>query len=631
MTSSTVVPGDSTEPHPSCGKTIQKQDRVGRIAVLARFAQNWCYTDGQYNARDFPVEEGKVAVGGALLEAYRVRPPRAAPKGFLASHHVVHYTFDDAIDHAVYAIEGDGVVKLGTIAAAEITAGAMTRLPIDASTLAGPITFFVAPATQRISSFAQLGPGVEGGRIAATPLGAIDVFRYDVAGSPFDTRSTPGLALQHRHIFPIKLATGLGVVWQDPATLAMAVTAIGASGASAKTMAIPNPSNLTLAAATSDNAQTVFVVGVEGGERKVKTRIASVMKLDVATGAFAGSLPDVSAQGLNITGFGEGDSASLAYANGKLGLMLGRTMHQSSDGLNHQGGIAVVFDAATLALVRNHGQTSGHSFENTLSVEGNAFVGIDLGDNYPRGVHLHRFTDKRIDSSVVFAFKTEHGTTAVAPDGRAHPGYPQISTDKTTYYQWSNDNATYSELGGVVADPGGYTVVFANEATGGRALDNSRVGKSLNDPRNIGLVRVRHDFETSHHGSEVPDTLVLSKGASETGGFYAFGGTWSKQRNTGVVWLTNYADISKNATRVKAVGVDGKVLILWEQWSADRYASTFGMLVDPAGAVITPAIDLGASVRLGRRDDVLVDGKTIYLVGGLGNAKQLEVIALRRP
>lgn len=596
------------------------------------YAQNWCYTDGDYNAREFPAEQGTIALGTTTLEAYRVHPPRAAAKQFLASHHVVHYTFDTASDYAVYGVEGDTVVKLATIPAATVVAGAPTPLPIDVSTLPGPLAFFVAPATQRISSLAQLGPGVEGGRIATTSLGAIDVYRYDVAASPFDTRSAAGLANEHRHLFPVKLTTGLGVVWQDPASKAIAVTAIADSATSHRTTSVANPGNFTLAAATSDNAGAVFLVTIESTANPLKTRAVRLIKLDLASGTVSTKQPDASEAGLNIVGFSESDHASLAYASGKLGLMVGRTMHRSADGLNHQGGIAVVFDSTTLEVITNHGQTSGHSFENVLVVDRGGFVGIDLGDNYPRGVHLHRFTDTASDSALVFTFKTHHGIAAIAPDGRQHPAYPEISTSQTAFFQWSNDNATYTELGGVVADPGGYTVVFASEASSGRALDNARVGKPLNDPRNLGLVRVRHDFDKlPRFGAEIPDSLVLTQGTAETGGFYSFGGTWTKQRNTGVVWLTNYKTTAQNATRVKAIGVDGGILVMWEEWSADRYASTFGMIVDANGAVLTPATDLGPAVRLGRRDDVLVDGKTVYFVSGRGSTKQLELTALRRP
>ena len=311
--------------------------------------------------------------------------------------------------------------------------------------------------------------------------------------------------------------------------------------------------------------------------------------------------------------------------------MIGRTMHKSSDGLNHQGGIAVVFDAATLAVEQNLGQTSGHSFENAMYAgDDGGFYGIDLGDNYPRGVHLHRFSGQDRDSIVAFTFKTQHGTTATSPAGASYPRYDAISGSKD-FYQWSNDNLTYTELGGVVQDAGGYTVVFASEAPGGRALDNSRAGGYLGDARNIGLVRIRRDFETVRQwGNEVQDAAVLSTGTVETGGFYTFGGDWSAQRNAGVVWLTASGDLNAdNASRVRAVGLgDGNLLVLWEQWTASSYVTTRAMKVDPLGNVLIGAVDLGPRVRLGRRDDLLVRGNDVYAVAGLGAEGALDVAVL---
>lgn len=57
-------------------------------------------------------------------------------------------------------------------------------------------------------------------------------------------------------------------------------------------------------------------------------------------------------------------------------------MHKLSDGLNHQQGIAVILDKDSLGIVKNHGQTSGHSFSNYLLVNNDGqFIGMDLGDN----------------------------------------------------------------------------------------------------------------------------------------------------------------------------------------------------------------------------------------------------------
>jgi hypothetical protein len=74
---------------------------------------------------------------------------------------------------------------------------------------------------------------------------------------------------------------------------------------------------------------------------------------------------DTSTSGLNMYSFFSSGGAmewDVRHATNVLGLMLPRTMLQGGDGLNHQGCIAVTFDPATLEVIKNYGQTSGHSF-----------------------------------------------------------------------------------------------------------------------------------------------------------------------------------------------------------------------------------------------------------------------------
>lgn len=274
--------------------------------------------------------------------------------------------------------------------------------------------------------------------------------------------------------------------------------------------------------------------------------------------------------GLNIAQF-TGWVATMKHLNGKVAVMIGRIMLQSGDGLNHQGGIALVYNGTTLALEKNWGQTSGHSWESFLTSNANGqFLGIDLGDNYPRGIHLHKFTGTAKSSQVISSFKTAHGTTAQSPDGTTYPVYTAISGGGTSFYQWSNDNRTYTELGGVAQTASGYSVNFVGERSpGGRLLDNSRVGGALNDPRNVGFITVIENFQSaSGSGSQVSDDLVVTSGLAETAGFYNFGGGWTPQRNAGVVWLTNYTTLAQNASRLKMTPrPDGNLTMLWELWT----------------------------------------------------------------
>ena len=93
-------------------------------------------------------------------------------------------------------------------------------------------------------------------------------------------------------------------------------------------------------------------------------------------------------------------------------MYLSRKLTVMPDGLNHQSGWAAVFDAKTLKVVKKFGQTSGHSFANSVILnkqQGKGFYGIDLGDNYPRGINLWKFDSTTIKFKLAYSFKTLHG------------------------------------------------------------------------------------------------------------------------------------------------------------------------------------------------------------------------------
>ena len=117
-------------------------------------------------------------------------------------------------------------------------------------------------------------------------------------------------------------------------------------------------------------------------------------------------------------------------------------------------------------------------------------------------------------------------------------------------------------------------ILFAGEKP---ALDNSMAMVNFNAPRNIAFVKMSADLQS-----------VLSTGATETGGFYTFGGTWRAQENKGVVWLTDFTPPAQNAamdsweaaTRIKCARVkDDSIIMIYEVWSATSYIRTGEFLV----------------------------------------------------
>jgi len=131
-------------------------------------------------------------------------------------------------------------------------------------------------------------------------------------------------------------------------------------------------------------------------------------KADVNTGKVVKEMKLATDQpNLNVWNF---QTCKLVLSGNFIGMIITRSMTKHTDGLNHQGGLAAVFDAQTLQLTKNHGQTSGHSFGSSLMLRSDGkFMGMDLGDNYPRGIRCWNFDEKSIQHRTVYSFKTQHG------------------------------------------------------------------------------------------------------------------------------------------------------------------------------------------------------------------------------
>jgi hypothetical protein len=642
---SKLMAGTSTETATgwNCNSGIKPTDQLGNLALVSTFYQNGCYTDGRYNHNDYTVQLGVVsdAAGQQNFVAYTISEPAKKASQFLASQHVIYYKFPTAEAYSVYSFNSTSneINKLVDIPATEIDTTKFIKIAsLSVSSITGSLTYVFVPSSQRFSTFTSLAPNIEGAVVRSNGLMKIKKFRYTISGQIFDSKtgfnvspaSWNNIYSFARQFFIVYNATQqIGVIWQSKADNKINLTWITRKGFN--TLSLPNSQNETLAAATFDGNGSLFYLTVQAGNGAPNTaRSTTLYKVNESGSLLTSRSLDSSKTGLNMVEFFK--VASLKYANGSLGLMLARRMHQGGDGLNHQGAIAVVFDANTLVQKVNWGQTSGHSFEHVLTTNAeNDFLAIDLGDNYPRGVNLHRFNPNKKTSAVVYTFKTQHGTSPTSPAGATYPLYAAISTNLQKFYQWSNDNNSYTELGGVIDNLDGYSVLFAGEPdANGNALNNARVSNILNDARNIGLVKVNRNFPYQS-GNVVSDSLVLSSGKVETGGFYTFGGGWSAQKNTGVVWLTHYLNKNKtNVSRLKAVKLaENKILLLWEVWNPTNYVNTSAMIVDSVGTVLNAPFVLSTHLRLSRSDDPFVVGNSVYIASGNQTESKLELIELK--
>lgn len=665
---SKTIPGTSAELHAganNCDGTVKSEDSIGQIAILARqqagVSNPSCWTDGGYNFKDFPVKQGTLSsASGDSYEAYVVGKP-ASPTNFAASGHYIAYkpaavgTFD------IYEFDGH-FTKIGSITA---TSTDWQYTDIEASKITTSRTLVFVPSGDPAPSVLHaIASDLNGAQLASNPIG--DIYHYELAISggrtPLDlSEFTAGPADhgnrygQNRYFHLVELSSGnLGIVWQDRNDYKIYLTKFDRRGTST-TVDLPSGSGnqYMLGAAASDGAGSIYYIVFEAGNKDpnyTKTsdphKVLSVMaiKSDENGASLAARELNDSTNSLNATTFGDiatsttatdgqyGNTVSLRVAGSEVGIIYSRLHAQTGDGLNHQGADAIVLNASDLTLKVNHGQTSGHSFSNVMEVtSSNQFIAIDLGDNYPRGVHFHRFDGATKNQRVVYTFKTHHGYVA-SHDGRGPFDPYGVDVTGKQMYKWSNDNNTYTELGGVAEVSDGYLVVFASEHDANlRVLNNNSTGDNLNliDPRNIGFIKVAANFQAaSGSGNVVTDDLIATQGGSsaETGEFYSFDGIQQDQRVTGIRWLTSYTDkATENASRIRLRDrADGNFLVMWEKWQPSSYVSTHAMVIDANGTVVTQDTEV-SGVRLNRRDDLIRIGNRTYAVVANRTSRSFEI------
>lgn len=311
-------------------------------------------------------------------------------------------------------------------------------------------------------------------------------------------------------------------------------------------------------------------------------------------------------ENLNVHCF---DACALSLNKGLIGMILSKKNTISSDGLNHQSACASIIDSKTLKLIKQFGQTSGHSFSNSLLPKFNGgFIGMDLGDNFPRGINHFVFNENKITKKCVYFFKTLHGQTEKNPAGKEFPKYDEISNNEKTYYKWSNDNMTYTELSapGVIEHTSGHVIIFSGENKP-NSLDNSATGDYNNSSRNIGFVKVSTNMKD-----------IVSKGIEETGGFYNFNGGWDVLKNEGVIWLTSLGNF-QNASRVKAINIKDMIVIVFEIWSKTTYIETFAMTVDMDGKILMKPVLIPFKMKMQKSDDIYVTENSIVIYAGSKN------------
>lgn len=643
-----IVALGKSELDKKCIGNAESADTIGDINVYSGFYQNDCYTSGTYNNNNYPVELGKLSSSDnkESYVAYRFSPPKTQAAKWTESHHAVRIKVPQSHGVNLYKFDGHGFTFIKNLQSDPDKNGYTPVPEFDLDEISAPTILVILDESKPSpSAYHPLNSGVEGALVQRIKnVGNVESYEVgldlrmtpksaeDFDSSPADHENKYG---QNRFYSLLKLSNGnIGAVWQDRDQYKYYLTSLSPSDYSQSSIELPNVDgkNYMLAASTNDDKGNIYYVLIEAGNVSGKQDLTKslsvvVMKVDEEGTLIESKEINGSKNPLNATIFGdlhdELNICSLSYSNGKLAFIYSRKHSRSGDGLNHQGADGIVMDSNTLSVVKNYGQFSGHSFSNVMTLDKNGnFLAIDLGDNYPRGINLHRFDDKKKDSRVVYTFKTEHGTSANHHQrGPFSPFY--VNKDGKQTYQWSNNNATYTELGGVQDTGDGYAVIFSSEHDlKNKVLNNRQTGgntPNLVNARNIGFIKVSPTFEqASGGGTEVSDDLVVSKGDNppETGKYYSFDGGLTKQRVAGIKWLTHYKadDISRNASRLKVAKVpNDKMLVVWEEWGKEYLDTKLGIVSNNGDVLSTDELE---HLRLNRRDELLTVGDSVWSVNG---------------
>jgi hypothetical protein len=273
-------------------------------------------------------------------------------------------------------------------------------------------------------------------------------------------------------------------------------------------------------------------------------------------------------------------TSRLLWGGGRLALLHGINTDPDGEGVRHQKALTTHLDPLTGEVTRTASVWVSHSFDQRMIHDGTGFVEMHLGDAYPRQIVIAR----------------------VEPDSGP---YPALHVKGTT-----GDNNTFSRLGGLaLIDPAvdpdfGYLALFAAEST-------PETSQPLSGPRNLGIVRLRRDFEATdgaageHLDPDLPDEFTAAvDGAPHT----------NRLR-----WLTAHEPgDDRHVDRPKLISVGcGAYLALWEEWEGDSqvFLGTYGMALEAAGAPVAGPVRL-TDHHLPRGDDAFeLDNAAAWISG----------------
>jgi hypothetical protein len=426
----------------------------------------------------------------------------------------------------------------------------------------------------------------------------IHFFRYDLSGAakPVEGQAEqPRVINGSRRLVANDRAEQPGVLWRDPGSKQVYVTWVERNFSDLRLAALPTFEKTDMVAGTWGAAGSLYYLMIEPlpGNHPETQPPKAVIRHASSTGQLLHETKLDTAALSYYAGWGRGN---MAFANDTVSLLMPRILcngNPTGEGVHHQASLAINFPA-DLSAVQPSGNPSSHSFGTMLSSTSSSnTMGLELGDCFPRALQLHKFTKSGRTSKIIFNYKAN----LITIDQETNP------------IKVSHDANTYTELGGVAEGEVSYSVIIATDRSpAGLVLDYSRVGIE-GDPRDIALLRVAKDFEKVPGGYDVNDALMVQgvpyPSALETGEFHVFTRQLCRQRNPGVVWLTNYGQGEAAHAPHIIRRRDGNILIVWEKTGGADGGSLWAMVVQESGRKIVEPVRLGVDMELDREDSVI--------------------------
>ena len=183
-------------------------------------------------------------------------------------------------------------------------------------------------------------------------------------------------------------------------------------------------------------------------------------------------------------------SSSTAFNDGKIAISMSQNTPLDSNGVRHQFSRQIIIRAADGLVIDDFGATS-HSFDQRVvaNTKGSGFMGLDLGDVYPRGIVLKQWTGKALT-----------GYQPKPNGGYDFGGKQWLKRNLNLFHIKGGQqtggvhyNQVMSRLGNVAVGNNGYPVLFATE-------NSNNFQEVHNDSRNLVLVHVKD--QVSEIGSD---------------------------------------------------------------------------------------------------------------------------------